>query len=106
MSAPGPPRTPAAVWVLVLATIVLPAAGVGYLVTTFLFAFSGGQFRMVQVVGIGAVAVITVNVVVAGLAWRLRSPVAAIKWTAAAVGASWAVALIAEWLLSFSLGAS
>jgi hypothetical protein len=92
--------------VLVLAAIVLPAAGFGYVITTFLFAFSGGQYRMVQVVGIGAMAVIAVNVLVAVVAWRLRSPGAAIKWTAAAVGASWAVALIAEWLLSFSLGAS
>jgi len=74
MSAPGPSRTPAAIWVLVLAAIVLPGAGFGYLVTTFLFAFSGGQYRMVQVVGIGAAFVITVDVLVAVVAWRVRSP--------------------------------
>jgi hypothetical protein len=61
---------------------------------------------MVQVVGIGAVSVITVDVLVAVVAWRLRSPVAAIKWTAVATGAGWVVAIIAEWLISFSLGAS
>jgi hypothetical protein len=31
---------------------------------------------------------------------------AAVKWVAIATGASWAIALIVEWILSFSLGAA
>ena len=106
MNRPGPAAPPAFVWVLVLAAIVLPAAGFGYLVTTFLFAFSGGQYRMVAVVNAGAAAVLALDVLVAALAWLLRSPVAAVKWTAITTGAGWVVAVIAEWLLSFSLGAT
>ncbi len=90
--------------ILALAAILLPSAGFGYLVTTFLFAFSGGQYRMVTVVTFGALAVIGLGVLVAVLTWRLRSPAAAIKWTAIATGAGWVAAVIAEWLISFGLG--
>jgi hypothetical protein len=101
-----PARTPAAVWVVVMAAILLPAAGVGYLVTIFLFAFSGGQNRMVAVVNLGALTVIGVGVVAGVVTWRLRTPVAAVVGTAIATGVGWIGALIAEWLISFKLGAS
>jgi len=100
----GQATTPAAIWIVAIAAIVLPAAGFGYLVTTFLFAFSGGQSRMVAVVNDGALAVIGLGVLVAVVTWRLRSPVAAIKSTAIATGAGWVAAVIAEWLISFRLG--
>jgi hypothetical protein len=96
-------------WILsivVLAAVVLPAAGFGYLVTTFLFAFSGGQDRMVEVVNLGALSVIALGVVVAAVAWRLRSPAAAVKWTATATGLGWIAAVVVEWIVSFRLGAS
>jgi hypothetical protein len=93
-------------WIGVIAAIVLPAAGVAYLVTTFLFAFSGGQNRMVLVVNLGALVVIGLQVLVAVLAWSLRSPAAAVKWTVIATGAGWVAAIIVEWLISFRLGAS
>ena len=89
-----------------IAAIVLPAAGVGYLVTTFLFAFSGGQSRMVDVVNLGCLVVIGLGVLPAAVAWRLRSPAAAIKASGIATGAGWVAVLIAEWLISFRLGAS
>jgi hypothetical protein len=102
----GPARPSATISIVVIALIVLPAAGLGYLITTFLFAFSGGQNRMVAVVNIGALAVVGVQVLVAAVTWRLRSPAAATKWAAIAVGAGWFAALIGEWLVSFKLGAS
>ena len=61
---------------------------------------------MVTVVNVGALAVIGLNLLVAMVAWRLRSPIAAIKWTAVAAGAAWVLALLTEWIISFSLGAS
>jgi len=106
MSSDQPGKTSTALTVITIAAIVLPAAGVGYLVTTFLFAFSGGQSRMVGVVNLGCLVVIGLGVVLAAIAWRLRSPVDAIKWSAIATGAGWVAVLIAEWLISFRLGAS
>ena len=61
---------------------------------------------MVAVVNLVCVVVIGVGVVHAAVAWRLRSPVAAIKWSAIATGAGWVAAVIAEWLISFRLGDS
>ena len=105
MSSDQPGKTSTALTVITIAAIVLPAAGVGYLVTTFLFAFSGGQSRMVGV-NLGCLVVIGLGVVLGAIAWRLRSPVDAIKWSAIATGAGWVAVLIAEWLISFRLGAS
>jgi hypothetical protein len=102
----GPARTSAPLWILAIAAIIVPAAGVAYLVTTFLFAFSGGQNRMVAVVNLGALTVIGLGVLAAAVTWRLRSPAAAIKWTATATGIGWVLAFIAEWLISFRLGAA
>ena len=92
-------------YVAAVAVIVLFSSAVGYLLTTFLFAFSGGQYRMVRVVNLGALIVIAVLIVVAVVAWLVRSPAAAIKWTAIATGVAWLVAVIVEWVISFSLGA-
>ena len=63
----GPTRTSAPLGMVAIAVIVLGVAAVGYLVTTFLFAFSGGQYRMVAVVNLGAVAVISLGVLVAAV---------------------------------------
>lgn len=88
-----------------LAVLVLFSSALGFLITTFLFAFSGGQARMVAVVNIGALVVVVVLILVAVVAWVIRSPVEAIKWTAIATGVAWLTAIIVEWILSFSLGA-
>ena len=80
----GPTRTSAPLGMVAIAVIVLGVAAVGYLVTTFLFAFSGGQYRMVAVVNLGAVAVISLGVLVAAVKWIVRSSAEAIKWTAIA----------------------
>ena len=100
------PVTTRIVTVVVIAAIVLVAAAIGYGVSTFLFAFSGGQYRMVTVVNVGALIVIALGALVAAVTWRLRSPGAAVAPTAIATGAGWAAALIAEWIISFWLGAA
>jgi len=105
MGITGPARTSAPLAILAIGAIVLGAAAAGYLVTTFLFAFSGGQNRMVVVVNVGGLIVIGLDVLVAAAAWIVRSPADSIKWTAIAAGAGWAAALIAEWVFSFWLGA-
>ena len=89
----------------VIAAIVLPVSVVGYLVTTFLFAFSGGQYRMVAVVNGGALAVVLLCAIVAAVTWWRRSPLAAVGWSAAATGLGWTAAVVVEWLVSFQLGA-
>lgn len=89
-----------------LVLVVAACAGVMYLITTFLFAFSGGQYRMVAVVGYGALAVIVATLLVAAGVWRLRSMAAAVKWAAITTAAGWAIAVMVEWILSFVLGAS
>ena len=101
----GRARTSQLLAVIAIALIVLPAAGVGYLVTTFLFAFSGGQNRMVAVVNSGALIVVGLGVLVAVATWILRSAAAAIRWSAIVTGVGWVVAIVGEWLISFKLGA-
>jgi len=88
--------------------LIAPAvsAGVMYLITSFLFAFSGGQYRMVPVVGYGALAVIGATLSIAIVVWRLRSLAAAVKWAAIATALGWALAIVGEWILSFGLGSS
>ena len=73
-------------WAALIGSTVLVAAAFGYLVTTFLYAFSGGQYRMVTVVNIGALVVVALGLVVAALTWRLRSPAAAAAAQSAAAG--------------------
>jgi hypothetical protein len=88
-----------------IAVTIGVSAVVMYGVTTFLFAFSGGQYRMVTVVNSGAVAVIAAGALSGLLAWRLRSRDVALRAAALATGAAWVAAIFIEWLLSFWLGA-
>ena len=76
-----------------------------YLVTTFLFHFSGGQFRMGPVVDYGALAVVAGTLLLAMIVWKIRSPIVAVKYTAIATPVAWVVALLVEWGFSFVLGA-
>ncbi len=96
---------PAAAAILVIAVLVFVPAALGWLVTTFLFAFSGGQYRMVGVVNLGAVAVIALGLVAGAAAWLVRSRTAAIITAAFATIGGWVAAVIVEWVLSFWLGA-
>src|SRR5256884_9974731 len=64
--------------------LVAVSAGLMYLITSFLFAFSGGQYRMVPVVGYGALAVIGATLLIAIVVWRPRSPAPAGQWGALA----------------------
>jgi hypothetical protein len=89
---------------IAIAIVVAAAGAFGYLVTTFLFAFSGGQYRMVPVVNLVALAVVVSSLVVAAVGWMLRSPIQALKWTLIVSGAGWVAAIAVEFVLSFSLG--
>ena len=106
MSDPRPAKTSALALVLAVALIVLSSGAFGYLMTTFLFAFSGGQYRMVAVVNVVALVVIALGALAAAVSWKVRSSAVAVRWTAIATGLGWVVAIMAEWLLSFWLGAT
>jgi hypothetical protein len=90
---------------LSIAIIVGPAAPVMYLITTFLFHFSGGQYRMGPVVDYGALTVIAGTLVLTAIAWRVRSRAAAVKTAAIATPVAWVLAIVVEWGLSFVWGA-
>ena len=77
-----------------------------YLITTFLFAFSGGQYRMVSVVGYGAMAVAAGTLLVTAIVWMQRSLAAAAKTAGLALAVGWVAAVFVEWLLSLVLGGS
>ena len=83
-----------------LVIIVGLVGGFGWLLTTFLFHFSGGQVKMGPVVDYGALVVIGLTILVAVLAWVIRGPVASVKFAAIAAGVAWVVAILVEWLLS------
>jgi hypothetical protein len=104
MKAQGRPG--AAIWIVVIAAIAGGPAVFMYLVTTFLFAFSGGQDRMVAVLNYVALGVVGATVVAAAAVWKLRSPLTATKWAAITTAAGWIAAVILEWRLSFILGAA
>ena len=82
---------------------VLLSGAFMYLVTTFLFGFSVGQYRMGPVVAYGALAAISTTLVVTAIAWRIRSPAAAAAWAATATAVAWAVAIFVEWRISYVL---
>src|SRR5262245_42108482 len=97
-------RMETAVWALVIGVIVLVPSGVMYLATTFLFAFSGGQYRMVPVVNYAALIVVLFGVGTAALTWKLRSVTKAVFAAGATTAGGWVTAVVVEWLLSFQLG--
>jgi hypothetical protein len=85
--------------------IVIVISGFMYLVTTFLFAFSGGQYRMEPIVQFGALTVIAAMLLLAAIVWRVRSPVAAVICAAIVTPIAWVVLVVVEWGLSFEFGA-
>ena len=98
-------RLPAPAWLVITGATIVVSAAFMFGVTTFLFAFSGGQSRMVAVVNFGAVAMIAIGVVTAVVAWIVRPGATAAIVTAAVTGAGWLVTAIVEFILSFWLGA-
>jgi hypothetical protein len=89
---------------LVIVIGVALASGFMFGVTTFLFNFSGGQYRMGPVVGYGALAAMTATLLVAAIAWKIRSPAAAVLSTGVALAVNWTVAIFVEWRISYVLG--
>jgi hypothetical protein len=98
----GPTKVVVAILIVLLIAVI---SGFMYAVSTFLFAFSGGQSRMVPIVEYGAIAVVAAMILLAAIVWRLRSPVTAAKYAAIATPAAWVVAMFVEWALSFEFGA-
>ena len=94
-----------ALWAAAIAAVVLLPSAFMYAVSTFLFAFSGGQYRMVTVVNDVALVVIATCFLAAAVTWRLRSGQAAILAAAISTVASWVAGVIVEWAVSFRLGA-
>ncbi len=94
-------------WTTALAIVFIVGlvAPVMYLVTTFLFHFSSGQDRMGPVVNYSALGVVAGTLLLAPVVWKVRSPGAALRWTAIATPVAWVVAVIVEWGLSFAFGA-
>ena len=84
-----------------IALIIVFSGLVMWAVTTFLFHFSSSQGPMGPIVDNGALAVVLATALVAVLAWRARSPDAAVGWTGIATIGFWAIALFVEWQLSF-----
>jgi hypothetical protein len=100
-----PYRPPAWATVLSIVLVVGLVAPVMYLITTFLFHFSGGQDRMGPVVNYAALAVVVGTLAVGAIVWKVRSPAAALRWTAVATPVAWLVAIAVEWGFSFAWGA-
>jgi hypothetical protein len=98
-------------WAAQVATALGSAAIIGLIgllmfgVTTFLFAFSGGQVRMLPVVQYGAFAASGAAILLTAAVWLLRSPQAALITAALGTLTVWLVAVFVEWRLSFLLGA-
>ena len=94
--------TPGTSVVAIGALVLIIGLGGGFmwLVTTFLFHFSGGQVKMGPVVDYGALLVIALTILVAIAAWILRSPVAAVKLAGVTAAVAWVVAVLVEWLFS------
>lgn len=90
---------------LLMVFVVVLISGFMYLVTTFLFHFSGGQTRMGPVVDNGALAVTAFSLLTVAIVWRMRSLTAAAICTAVVTPVAWVVAVFVEWRLSFALGA-
>ena len=95
--------------VLLLAWVLLygPFGAVMYVVTTFLFAFSGAQYRMVPVVQGGFWAVGLLALLAGGTALvRTRSLPRAVGLMLASAAVAWLVAIGVYWIVSFRLGAT
>lgn len=100
---------PSRAWLGLLGRWLLLAGPTGfvlYVATTFLFAFSGGQHRMVPVVQIGPWVAGGVALLIGGatLATTRSLPRAtrALGWT---LVVAWVVVIGAYWALSFRFGA-
>ncbi len=99
---------PMDVVVLLLTWVLLygPFGAVMYAVTTFLFAFSGAQHRVVPVVQGGFWPAELVALLVGVMALTLtRSRGTALNLMFASAAVAWLVALGIYWLVSFRLGA-
>lgn len=96
------PMTPGTNVVAAGALVVIIGLGGGFmwLVTTFLFHFSGGQVKMGPVVDYGALVVIALTALLTVITWMVRSPAAALKVGASATAVAWVVAVVVEWAFS------
>ena len=98
-------RGPAVLWTLLIAAIIGVPGAFMYVATSFLFAFSGGQYRMAAIVNAGAIAVVALGAVTTVVGWRIRGAPFATQSAGIATAVGWFAAVVTEWLLSFWLGA-
>ncbi len=103
-----PPR--AIEWaLLLLGWVVLagPSGSVMYTVTTFLFAFSGGQYRMVPIVGAGHWIVGLGALLVGGAVLAATRSLPRALWAVlGTIVVAWPVAVVVYWVLADRLGAN
>ena len=96
-------------WVLLLLGWVVLAGPIGfamYAVTTFLFAFSGGQHRLTPIVGAGPWIVSLGALLVGGAVLAATRSLPRALWAVlASIVAAWPVAVFVLWAVSFRLGA-
>jgi hypothetical protein len=91
----------AGLWILLHGTL----GSLMYAVTTFLFDFSGSQYRMGPVVtdGFLAVGAVVLALGAATLA-KTRSLHAAVRVMLVSFVVAWSIAVFVEWRVSFQLG--
>ncbi len=97
-------------WVfLLLGWVALagPSGLVMYAVTTFLFAFSGGQYRMVPIVAAGPWLVAVVSLLVGAVVLAAtRSLPRALRAILGSIVVAWPVAVVVCWVVADRLGTS
>ncbi len=95
-------------WVLLLlgwVAIAGPSGFVMYAVTTFLFAFSGGQYRMTPIVGAAPWVVgVGALLVGGGVLAATRSLPRALWAVVRSIAVAWPLAVLVLWVVSFRLG--
>ena len=97
-------------WVFLLLGWVALAGPIGlvmYAVTTFLSAFSGGQYRMVPIVAAGPWLVAVVSLLVGAVVLAAtRSLPRALGAVLGSIVVTWPVAVVAYWVVADRLGAN
>ena len=107
MTRPGVAQRPAE-WVLLLLGWVVLAVPVGfvlYAVTTFLFAFSGGQSRMTPIVGAGPWIVSIGALLVGGAVLAATRSLPRALWAVlGSIAVAWPVAVVILWVIAERFG--
>ena len=107
MRGAGVPRrgTEWAVLLLAWALLCGPSGAVMYVVTTFLFAFSSGESRMVPIVAAGPWLVAAVALLAGAVALATTRSLPRALWAVlGSIVVAWPVAVVVYWVVSDRLG--